>query len=316
MKKYIILIIVFILILKSISAQTITNKYDELGRLTQVIYPDSSIVKYTYDASGNRLHKAAIQSPSLLQTVTLSGKIFLQGAYNTSNGTMNNTLNSSGILSTSALSQPYNNTAFNYTGTENVSSGFFTAHSDIVDWVLIELRDATSPATIVATRAAFVKQDGSLADTNGVSTQITFIGVSHGNYYVAIHHRNHLGISSSATIDFTGGSGSYDFTTAANKAYQNKSYTSTVQVGSIWAMRAGNANSNNNVKYNGPANDQNQILNLKLMGSLSNILNNVYAPEDINMNGNVKWNGPGNDQNFLLNTILNGSLSTIYLEQL
>ena len=78
-------------------------------------------------------------------------------------------------------------------------------------------------------------------------------------------------------------------------------------------MRAGNANSNNNVKYNGPANDQNQILNIKLAGSLGNVLNNVYAPEDINMNGNVKWNGPGNDQNFLLNTILNGSLSTIYL---
>ena len=307
---------VFIFLLKNISAQTITNKFDDLGRLTQVIYPDSSILKYAYDASGNRIHKAAIQSPSLLRTVTFSGKVFLQGAYNTTTSLMNNTLNSLGILSTSALNQPYNNSAFNYTGTENVASAFFAAHPDIVDWVLLELRDAASPDNVIATRAAFVKEDGTLVETDGTNPEIIFNDVPFGNYYVAIHHRNHLGIRSSATIDFTSGSGSYDFTTSANKSYQNQAYTSTVQMGSIWAMRAGNSNSNNNVKYNGPANDQNQILNLKLMGSLSNILNNVYAPDDINMNGNVKWNGPGNDQNFLLNTILNGSLSTIYLEQL
>src|SRR5690606_11798208 len=97
-----------------------------------------------------------------------------------------------------------------------------------------------------------------------------FKGVFPGSYYVSIRHRNHLGIRSSSTVDFSSGSGSYDFTTAADKSYQNQSYTSTVQVGSVWAMRAGNANSNNSVKYNGPGNDQSQILNSKLLGSLSN----------------------------------------------
>jgi hypothetical protein len=59
---------------------------------------------------------------------------------------------------------------------------------------------------------------------------------------------------------------------------------------------------------------QNQILNVKLGGSLSQILGNTYSPEDLNMDGTVKWNGPNNDQNVLLNIALRGSLSAIYNE--
>ncbi|MGN6439230.1 MAG: hypothetical protein ACTHMM_21995 [Agriterribacter sp.] len=310
------IIIILCFFFKTGFAQEIEYKVDSLSRLTQVIYPDSSIIRYSYDPSGNRLIKSVIQSPLLLKTVTFSGKVFLQGAYNTGSGTMNNILNTSGILAKDALNQPYNTTAIGYVGTESVAPDFFASHTDIVDWVLLELRDTASPSNVLATRAVFVKQDGSLSDTDGVNPQITFTGVPPGNYYVAVRHRNHLGIRSAGTVDFTSGTGSYDFTTAANKTYQNQSYTSTVQIGSIWAMRAGNGNSNNNVKYNGPGNDQNQILNIKLSGSLSSVLNDVYVPEDINMNGNVKWNGPGNDQNFLLNTVLNGSLSKVFIEQL
>lgn len=311
MKKAIV-IAVILLSTNIITAQTINYAYDSLSRLTQVVYPNGGVIRYAYDAAGNRVSKRVLQLP----VITFSGKVLLQGAYNTTAATMNNTLNSLGILQGNAATQPYGNpSGSNLRTSETVSSNFFSSHQDIVDWVLLELRDATTPSSITATRAAFVKQDGSIVDIDGV-TAVNFIGVTPGNYFVAIKHRNHLAIRSSATIDFSSGSGNYDFTTGSNKAFQNQSYTSTVQMGNVWAMRAGNANSNNSIKYNGPGNDQNQILNVKLSGSLGNIINNVYAPEDINMNGNIKWNGPGNDQNFLLNTILQGSLSTIFLEQL
>ena len=61
MKKNIV-IAIFILFAKVIAAQTINYNYDSLGRLTQVVYPDSSIIKYAYDASGNRINKKVIQS--------------------------------------------------------------------------------------------------------------------------------------------------------------------------------------------------------------------------------------------------------------
>jgi YD repeat-containing protein len=42
-------------IVKSLTAQTIHYAYDRLGRLTQVSYPDSTSINYSYDASGNRM---------------------------------------------------------------------------------------------------------------------------------------------------------------------------------------------------------------------------------------------------------------------
>ena len=58
-------------------------------------------------------------------------------------------------------------------------------NSDIVDWVLVELRTGTASDTKVAERAAFLKSDGTIVDTDG-SSPVTFSGLSDGNYYVVI----------------------------------------------------------------------------------------------------------------------------------
>ena len=248
--------------------------------------------------------------------VKFSGKVFLQGAYNISTAKMDNALNALGILQNNASNQPYNNAAFNYTGTENVGANFFAAHLDIVDWVLIELRNANLPANIVARRAVFVKQDGTLVDVDGTNDKISFPNVAAGFYYVTVLHRNHLGIRTEQALNFASGESAYDFSLNGNDAWHDQIYTSTVKIGNVWAMRGGDANGSSNIRYSGPGNDQNQILNVKLGGSLSLVLNNVYAPEDVNMNGNIKWSGPGNDQNFLLNIALKGSLSGFFNQQL
>ena len=61
MKKYII-IAIYIVFNETIAAQNINYDYDSLGRITQVIYPDSSIINYTYDAAGNRMSKNVTKS--------------------------------------------------------------------------------------------------------------------------------------------------------------------------------------------------------------------------------------------------------------
>jgi YD repeat-containing protein len=64
MKKN-ISIIIFLLITNIISAQTINYNYDSLGRLTQITYPDNSVIKYAYDASGNRISMTMAQTAAL-----------------------------------------------------------------------------------------------------------------------------------------------------------------------------------------------------------------------------------------------------------
>jgi len=60
--KRIIFIVIYIVFIETIAAQTINYDYDSRGRLAQVIYPDSSIINYTYDAAGNRMSKHVTKS--------------------------------------------------------------------------------------------------------------------------------------------------------------------------------------------------------------------------------------------------------------
>jgi len=59
--KYYFVITAFILLASKVAGQSITYAYDSVGRLTQVVYPDSSIIKYTYDPSGNRISRRVVK---------------------------------------------------------------------------------------------------------------------------------------------------------------------------------------------------------------------------------------------------------------
>jgi len=89
-------------------------------------------------------------------------KVWLEGAYNGTN--MNANLN--GILPTN---HPYGVPQWNYAGTESVGS---IPNTNIVDWVLIELRDTTDASlatgeTMIAWQAAFLLNDGSVVGLDG-----------------------------------------------------------------------------------------------------------------------------------------------------
>ncbi len=47
----------------SAGAGATTYKYDALGRVIEVDYPDGSIVYYTYDANGNRVQTTRHAGP-------------------------------------------------------------------------------------------------------------------------------------------------------------------------------------------------------------------------------------------------------------
>jgi N-acetylneuraminic acid mutarotase len=114
----------------------------------------------------------------------------LEGPYD-SNHMMNTNLDLS-----SQLTHPYVSI---HSGNETVSTNFFTNNPDIVDWVVVELRSGTEESSKVASRAAFLKNNGSIVDIDGFSP-VSFNGISSGNYYVVVHHRSHLPIMSANPV--------------------------------------------------------------------------------------------------------------------
>jgi hypothetical protein len=141
-------------------------------------------------------------SPACVNT-----RVMLEGPFG--GGSMSTTLRTAGYI---PASQPYNTAPWNYMGTESVAS----IPAGVVDWVLMQLRSNTT--TTVASRAAFVKSDGSVVDLDGVSP-VAFPNLAAGNYYVVVRHRNHLAIMSANPVALSESSGLYDFSTAQNKAY-------------------------------------------------------------------------------------------------
>lgn len=239
-------------------------------------------------------------------------KVFLQGAM--SGGSMTTTLRNLNII---PLSQPYSGAPWNYAGVETVAS----IPANVTDWVLVELRDAVTPSVVYSTRAAFVKNDGSVVDMDGVSPvsfNDTVPSIANplvaGNYHIVIKHRNHLPVRTPAAQFLSKSSSLYDFTAAQSAAYQDGAITANAAMkdmgGSVYAMWAGNVNANTTVRYSGLANDLTALLSV-LGGSQSTILTNVYSNADINMNGVVRYSGLNNDNTFLL-SVLGGNQAAIF----
>ncbi|MEM9990754.1 MAG: hypothetical protein AAF738_03265 [Bacteroidota bacterium] len=131
-------------------------------------------------------------------SVTLAPKVFLQGAMNTTN--MNDNLRTAGLVPTlspyAAMGYVHTGTGANTVLSERLQT---TGSKAVVDWVIVELRDAVSPNIVLASRAALLLQDGTVVDTDG-STALRFPNRGAGNYHVAIRHRNHLGVMTKITV--------------------------------------------------------------------------------------------------------------------
>ena len=183
--------------------------------------------------------------------IVFSARIFLQGAYNAGAGQHRpNTANWTTATNAAALSQPYSAAPFNYPGTETVPSGYFSngvSTTEPMDWVLLELRDATTPTTVIARRAAIIREDGKIVDLDGVS-DVSFRGITAGTHFVVIRHRNHLGVRTGTTQVMDGSTvplTAYDFTTAQLQALQDGAIATNAamaQNGSVFMMWMGNVN--------------------------------------------------------------------------
>lgn len=190
--------------------------------------------------NSNDADEPTIIIPCTLHVVSQMGldlTVFPEGPFNGS--LLSTTLNASGLL---PLSQPYNVAPWNYAGTESVAA---IPNASVVDWVLIELRDAAdaasaTPATRISRQAAFLLNDGSVVGLDGVSGLI-FNGTINQQLFAVILHRNHLGVISANGLQPSGGILTWNFTSGAGQAYGGTAAQNEITAG-IWGMISGDNN--------------------------------------------------------------------------
>jgi hypothetical protein len=200
------------------------------------------------------------------------------------------------------VQQPYNSGPWNYTGTETLNA----VHTDLVDWIMVEVRSISDFTKILSRRAGFLLKNGSIVDTN-LNNGLAFNCLDTGSYYIVIRHRNHLPVmnsipkvlSASDTLDFTD--------VISNPPYGQLSEALIEMEPGVWGMIAGDVNQNYQLKYSGPGNDRGlvlqKIVNISGSSSITTTING-YHNEDINMDGTVKYSGPENDPSVIIQNLV------------
>ncbi len=207
-----------------------------------------------------------------IQTAVGSGfglniKTYLEGPYNGSQ--MNTTL-----MANIPLQQPFNVGPWNYTGTESVEA---LPTANIVDWVLVELRDAPDVAsanesTQLIRKAGFLLSNGFIVDLDGIS-ELSFNTNILNQLFVVIYHQNHLPILTENALTESNGTYSYDFSTALSQAYGD----SQNDLGnSVFGMIAGDFNADGVIDPDDISVDWSLQTGLK-----------GYYQSDVNLNSNV-----------------------------
>jgi hypothetical protein len=252
------------------------------------------------------------------ELVQVSPKVFLQGPYVSAIQLMHDSLRVKNLI---PLTEPYSVlTNFTHVGgggeLTTQTALAVTGSNAIVDWVFLELRSNANPAQVLATRAALLQRDGDVVDVNGVSP-VRFPAPGDTAYFLAVRHRNHLGVQPDSAVI-------HPFCTVVETAFTalppGDSYTfnglnpAQRLISGKYVLWAGNGRVDFQLKYNGSNNDRSAILSVVGL-STPNATVPGYILADYNLDGVVKYNGASNDRNLLLGNVGIATPSAIIHDQ-
>ncbi|MFK7970609.1 MAG: PKD domain-containing protein, partial [Bacteroidia bacterium] len=205
----------------------------------------------------------------------LRAAVMLEGAYDATQSAMRDNLRNQNLI---PLQEPY--TALGYTFVGNAprvmpaSALTVTGNDAIVDWVIVELRDQNSPATIIHSMPALLQKDGDIVDASG-SSNIVIQGLLEDDYFLAVLHRNHLGAMTATAVHLDTAGVTMDFSDPTVTVYGNSSARKMVNGKAL--LYAGDADGNGQVQ-----NTDN------VMQWMPNVGTAGYKSSDYNMDGQVQ----------------------------
>ena len=227
----------------------------------------------------------------------------LEGAFDQGLQYMRTDLPAHGLL---PAGEPYTALGWTLPGSGGQTTDLQYA-STYVDWVLVELRDALQPSIVVATMPALIDRLGSLRTADPFMH--IDLPAQPGAYYVAIRHRNHLGVMTATPIELSTGLTTLDFIDPATPTYGTDARRIIGNKAMLWAGNAKREGSGpQQIKYMGANNDRDPIL-ARIGGSVPTSIANGYYAEDIDLDGAVKYTGLHNDRDIILQGV-GGSVPT------
>ncbi len=224
----------------------------------------------------------------------------LAGPYVAATGLMHDSLRVRGLI---PHAEPYTDLGFDLPGGggETVSPvllGVAGANA-VVDWVVVELRSAADPSILEAASCFLLQRDGDVTGP-GLAAQLGFTA-NVGPHYVALRHRNHLGVMTLAPIELgSEGAPLVDLTLPATHTYGTNARH---VVGGHALLWPGDVTGDGRVQYTGSGNDRDPVL--QMIGGVvpTNVVHNMYTGADVNMDGKVVYTGQGNDRDPILQVI-------------
>lgn len=273
---------------------------------------DGEVVRIRFVAIngyGNRFHMDNVAVESSGARIAL--KLFLEGAFDAQEGLMRNDLRAASMM---PETEPYSALGFDQVlgGGETISTGLVEPEGDdaLVDWVLLELRDADDPTVVVATRSLLLQRDGDVVDPSGASA--IALPVLPGEYHVAMRHRNHLGCMTAGPLQVGAEPELVDMSSPALPTFGTDARTT---VNGLMMLRSGNVITNGTIKYTGSDNDRDPILQA-IGGNVPTAVVNGYYQEDLNLDGAVKYTGADNDRDRVLLSVGGNVPTAVRVEQL
>ncbi|MEZ5538145.1 MAG: hypothetical protein R3F02_21260 [Thiolinea sp.] len=270
----------------------------------------SQVAPVQVSTSGNQLsHSFPPYSVSSLtlpaaKPVRLSISMALQGAFNGTS--MLATLAEKRLL---PMQEPFSQWAVysHHSANEQLNIELLqpTGEQALVDWVLLELRDANDPARTLDSKAALLRVDGQVVDAATGDPQLSFIQPA-GSYFVAVRHHQHLGVMTREPQVLSG--------TAVNIAFNDPQTAiwgdhARVEINNQALLRTGDVNHDGRIVAQGPGNDANAVQATVLLDKDNLLFNNNfialgYSSSDLSMDGKSIVSGVGNDLNLLITNVL------------
>ncbi|AXG68305.1 HYR domain protein [Kordia sp. SMS9] len=271
---------------------------------------ENTVTLTATDTNGNITEQTAIvtitDTNNFCSTVLVSPKVFLQGAaLNPNMGEetlMRDDLRSNDFI---PLTSPYSDSA------TTISTVFdATGNAAIVDWIWVELRDATDNTIVIKGTSALLQRDGDVVSAVDGISPVTISQVAPDMYYVVLKHRNHLGIMTQSTMALSDINTIVDFTDVSNQiTFGTNAQTIFGMPTGIVGMWSGNVNVDTVIQYSGTTPDATGILSI-VLNDPSNFLNLPtfvvagYNMNDINMDGNSQYSGTTPDTPLILQNVL------------